>query len=75
MQDFDDGSYDRIDAGVGMLGNFYLQVVNNMEGCNNVSADDITKLRNISDAFLKPVRLTLGVKVIQINGANIYNDI
>ena len=46
-----------------------------MEGCDKVSADDVTKLKNISDAFLKPVNPNFAKKTIQINGHNIYNDV
>ena len=52
--DFDDGSVDKMNEGVKELGNFYAQLATDMEGCGKLSSDDVTLLKNISDAFLNP---------------------
>ena len=72
--DFDDGSVDKMNHGVTELGNFFAQLATDMEGCGKLSSDDVTLLKNISDAFLHPQKIDVQKKICKINGVNIYND-
>ena len=71
---FDDGSVEKMNEGVKELGNFFSQLATDMEGCGKLSSDDVTQLKNISDAFLHPQKPDVQKKICKINGVNIYND-
>ena len=71
---FDDGSVEKMNDGVNELGKFFAQLATDMEGCGKLSSDDVTLLKNISDAFLHPQKPDVQKKICKINGVNIYND-
>ena len=49
-------------TGINELGQFYAQVATIVEGCDNITLHDKTKLKDISDAFLSPKNLQVGEK-------------
>ena len=76
VQDFEDGSFHKIAAGIDELGKFVSQVATTMEDCDKVSSDDVTKLKKMGDAFLHPKRLLIdAAKNVLLNGVSIYDEI
>ena len=76
VDDFEDGSFGRIAAGVDELGRFLSQVGATLEDCGNVGSDDVAKLKNMGDAFLHPKQLLIvSMKGVLLNGIQIFNDI
>ena len=76
VEDFEDGSYHKIAAGIKELGEFFSQVSTTMEDCEKVGSDDVTKLKKMGDTFLHPKKLLIeSTKNVLLNGVQIYNDI
>ena len=76
VQDFEDGSFHKIAAGIDELGHFISQVSTVMEDCEKVGSDDLDKLKKMGDAFLHPVHLLIDAgKNVLLNGVSIYDDI
>ena len=76
VQDFEDGSFHKIAAGIDELGKFISQVSTTMEDCEKIGSDDVTKLKNMGDAFLHPKKLIIeSMKRVLLNGVSIYDDI
>merc|ERR1712051_806383 len=76
VQDFEDGSFHKIAAGIDELGKFVSQVATTMEDCEKVSSDDVDKLKKMSDAFLHPKRLIIdSAKNVLLNGVSIYDEV
>merc|ERR1719266_1387196 len=77
VQDFEDGSFHKIAAGIDELGHFISQVATTMEDCEKiVTGDDVTKLKNMGEAFLHPKKLLFdSMKHVLLNGVSIYDDI
>ena len=47
-----------------------------MEDCDKIGSDDVTKLKNMGDAFLHPKKLIIdSMKNVLLNGVSIYDDI
>ena len=76
VQDFEDGSFHKIAAGIDELGKFISQVSSTMEDCKKISSEDVTKLKKMGDAFLHPKKLIIdSMKNVLLNGVSIYDDI
>ena len=76
VQDFEYGSFHKIAAGIDELGKFLTQVSTTMEDCDKIGSDDVTKLKNMGEAFLHPKKLMItSAKNVLLNGVQIYNDI
>ena len=73
-EDFKDGSNTSMTAAVKDLGLFFSEISTTMDGCGKISADDVTKLNNIADAFLNPKNLMVEKKSVMVNGVQLYND-
>ena len=77
FKDFEDGSFHKITAGIDELGKFLTQLGTTMEDCEKIiSGDDVTKLKNMGEAFLHPKKLVFdSMKHVLLNGVSIYDDI
>ena len=76
VQDFEQGSFRKIAAGIDELGKFVSQVATTMQDCEKVGSDDVAKLKSMGDAFLHPKKLIIdSAKNVLLNGVSIYDDI
>ena len=76
VNDFEDGSFNKIADGIYQLGQFISQVGVIMEDCDQVGAEDVAKLKQMGDAFLHPKQLLIDAEHnVIINGVEIFKDI
>ena len=76
VQDFEDGSFHKIAAGIDELGKFVSQVATTMQDCEKVGSDDVAKLKSMGDAFLHPKKLLIdSAKHVLLNGVSIYDEV
>ena len=76
VNDFEDGSYHAIADGIYNLGQFISQVGIVMEDCVAISESDVSKLKEMGEAFEHPKQLIIDAENnVIMNGVEIYKDV